>query len=662
VGVARQSNPEVPDMIHRHIDVVMRLMFVLLLGLVLPHPLRGGDEWLPVTAEELRMTREPAAPGAPAIYLYRQVDRDDTTFHETNYARIKILTEEGRKYADIEIPFIKGRGNIHSIKARTVGPDGKITNFDGKIFEKTVVKARGVKFLAKTFTLPDVQVGSIIEYHYTFDWEYYIYDSRWILSEELFTKHAKFSLKQNEHFGISWSWPVGLPAGTAPPRGDRNMIRLETHDVPAFHIEDYMPPENALKYRVDFVYSEENVEKDVDKFWIEQGKKQNGKVESFVGKRKAMEQAVAQMLYPNDPPEAKLQKIYARVQQVRNLSFELEKTEEEKKREKIKDVSNVEEVLKRGYGDGREITWLFLGLARAAGFEAYPVLVSRRDRYFFNRNLKNPNELNDNVVLVKLNGKDLYFDPGTEYTQYGLLPWPETAVQGLKLDKEGGGWVQTPLPGSATSRIARKAALKLTSDGALEGKLTVTFTGLEALERRMEERNQDEATRKKFLEDQIKEYIPTGIEVDLTNKPDWESAAPVLVAEYDLKIPGWVSGAGRRALLPVALFGNTEKHVFEHSDRVHPVYFQFPFEKYDDITIELPIGWKVSSLPPAQDQDAKAIQYTIKVEDQKGTLHVTRKVRVDLFMVAKEKYPILRSFFQAVRTGDEQQIVLQPGT
>jgi len=102
--------------------------------------------------------------------------------------------------------------------------------------------------------------------------------------------------------------------------------------------------------------------------------------------------------------------------------------------------------------------------------------------------------------------------------------------------------------------------------------------------------------------------------------------------------------------------------VFEHSDRVHPVYFQFPFEKDDDVTIELPIGWKVSSVPPAQDQDAKAVQYAIRAEDQKGTLHVTRKVRVDLYMVAKEKYPILRNFFQVVRTGDEQQIVLQPGT
>ena len=57
------------------------------------------------------MTGEPKAPGAPAIILYREVNRDDRgkTAHEDVYFRIKILTEEGRKYADIEIPYFKER-------------------------------------------------------------------------------------------------------------------------------------------------------------------------------------------------------------------------------------------------------------------------------------------------------------------------------------------------------------------------------------------------------------------------------------------------------------------------------------------------------------------------------------------------------------------------
>jgi len=71
-----------------------------------------ADEWQPISPEELRMTSVPEAPGAPAVILYRQVDRDDNgrTGNEYNYLRVKILTEEGRKYGDVEIPYFKGRG------------------------------------------------------------------------------------------------------------------------------------------------------------------------------------------------------------------------------------------------------------------------------------------------------------------------------------------------------------------------------------------------------------------------------------------------------------------------------------------------------------------------------------------------------------------------
>jgi transglutaminase-like putative cysteine protease len=624
----------------------------------------AGDDWQPISQEELKMTSVPEAPGAPAIYLYRQVDRDDSnrTPHEFNYARIKILTEEGRKYADVEIPFFKEEGNIHSIKARTIRPDGSIVNFEGKAFDKTIVKAKGLKYLAKTFTLPDVQAGSIIEYHYTYDLnEGYVYNSRWILSEELFTKRGKFSLKPNPDFALRWSWPAGLPAGTAPPKNEGGFVRLESQNVPAFQIEDYMPPQNELKFRVDFVYSESDAEKEPDKFWKKEGKKLNDRVESFTGKRRAMEQAVAETVAANDTPEVKLQKIYSKVQKLRNTSWETEKTEQELKREKLKEIGNVEDLWKRGYGNGRQINWLFLAMARAAGFEAYSVYISSRSEYFFNPQLMNLNQLNGDVVLVKLNGKEVYCDPATAFAPFGLLPWPETSVRGLRLDKEGGSWVTTTLPPSSDSRTERKADLKLTETGSLEGKLTVTFSGLEALWRRIEERNEDATNRKKFLEDQVKEYIPVGIELELTNQPDWGSSTPTLVAEFELKVPGWVSGAGRRALVPVGLFSAPEKHAFEHANRVHAIYFSYPSQKFDDVTVDLPLGWQVNSLPPVQDLDAKAALYSLKVENNKGTLHLTRRLNMDLLMVEVRLYPTLRNFFQVVRTGDEQQIVLQPG-
>ncbi len=625
----------------------------------------AGDDWLPIDPADLKMTSEPKAPGAPAIFLYRQVDRKDLgrTNSEFNYVRIKILSEEGRKYANVEIPYRRSKVAVSSLKARTIHPDGTIVNFDGKTYDQVVVKARGTKIFAKTFTMPDVQVGSIIEYRYYYDFEDgYVFDSQWIISDELFTKKANFSLVPYDRIEVRWSWPSGLPKGTEPPKLDPSrVVRMTAQDIPAFEIEDYMPPPNELKYRVDFVYNESGFEDNPDKYWKSYGKKTNGKIESFVGKRGAMEQAVSGIVAPGDSQEVKLRKIYARCQQLRNLSYETRKTEQEAKRD-WKENQNVEDVWKNGYGHGYQITWLFLGLARAAGFEAYPVMLSQRSEYFFNPGRMNSAELNSNAVLIKLDGKNQFFDPGGALTPYGLLPWQECGVRGRKLDRDGGEWVETELLPSSVSKIQRKATLRLGDDGTLQGKVTVTYTGLEALSNRREERNEDETARKKFLEEQLKEYIPAAAEVELTNQPEWDASTPTLVAEFDLKVEGWVSAAGHRAILPVGLFSVAEKHTFEHSNRVQPVYFAYYYTKEDDIGIELPVGWQVSTVPPAEDKDAKAAQYILKVENSKNAVHITRSLRSDLLMLPKENYPALRQFFGVVRTCDDEQIVLQPGT
>lgn len=632
--------------------------------------LSAGDEWQPITPEELKMTSEPKAPGAPAIILYRQMDRNDLGVQgargatEYNYVRIKVLTEEGRRFANVEILFQKQRTSVSGIRARTIRPDGTIAVFDGQVHEQMVEKTQGAKYLEKTFTLPDVQVGSIIEYHYNVDFEdYYLFRSHWIVSGELFTKRAVFSLKPYSRppWTVEWSWPAGLPQGTEPPKeGPDRIIRMTSENVPAFVVEDYMPPRNELEYRVVFTYHDEILETNVDKYWKQFGKKKNGQVEAFIDKRKAMEEAVAGVVSAGDTPEVKLRKIYARVQQIQNLSYLPRKSVEERKHEDIKDNTNVEDLWKHQYGNGRDITWLFLALARAAGLEAYPCLVSGRGEYFFNKNRGDGRELDANAVLVKVNGKDEYFDPGAAFTPFGMLPWMETGVVGLKLDKEGGSWIQTTLPMSEETQIERAAQLKMTAEGDLSGKLKITYLGLEAVARRMEGRNEDEAERKKILEEEVKRSIPSGSEVELTNTPDWKNCNDPLVAEFDLKVPSWVSSAGRRALLPTGLFSASEKHLFDHSSRVWPVYFRYPYRKVDDLTVELPQGWKIESLPKGVDQDAKAVQYTLKVEDTGGTLRIHRVVRSDLVMVEKDRYPVLRGFYQLVKSEDEKQVILQP--
>ena len=201
------------------------------------------------------MTSEPKAPGAPAIILFHEVDRDDRghTAHEDVYFRIKILTEEGRKYADIEIPFFKEEGQIVNIHARTIKPDGTIVEFNGKAFDKSIVKARGVKYMAKTFTLPDVQVGGILEYYYTMDLSGYTTSitraGSSATSSSPSTQSSLSTLYVSDYRADLRALDLEqLPPGTtAPVEAPNHVVGLEASDIPAFQTEDYMPPGKRIE-------------------------------------------------------------------------------------------------------------------------------------------------------------------------------------------------------------------------------------------------------------------------------------------------------------------------------------------------------------------------------------------------------------------------------
>jgi hypothetical protein len=124
-----------------------------------------SEDWQPITRADLEMKEVPGEPGAPAVLLFYAAYEDDNTYSKFFYHRIKILSEKGLKWADVDIPYWRNEGGaLSDLKARTIRPDGSIVEFQGKVFDKVLEKRKGTKILAKTFSFPDVTVGSIVEY------------------------------------------------------------------------------------------------------------------------------------------------------------------------------------------------------------------------------------------------------------------------------------------------------------------------------------------------------------------------------------------------------------------------------------------------------------------------------------------------------------------
>ena len=127
------------------------------------------EGWLPITQQDLSINAVPNDPGADAIQLYMSYYKDDDARLISVYKRIKLLREgalqPGKKLVDVEIPLAPGQ-SLKELVARTIHPDQKIVDFTGKPFEKVIFKGRGMKYMAQSFTLPEVTVGSIVEYRY----------------------------------------------------------------------------------------------------------------------------------------------------------------------------------------------------------------------------------------------------------------------------------------------------------------------------------------------------------------------------------------------------------------------------------------------------------------------------------------------------------------
>src|ERR1700689_4236871 len=78
------------------------------------------------TTDELKMTSDPKAPGAAAVYLYREETSDDSLSIYTFYVRIKVLAEKGKDLATIRIPYQHGEFKVANIEGRTIHSDGTV--------------------------------------------------------------------------------------------------------------------------------------------------------------------------------------------------------------------------------------------------------------------------------------------------------------------------------------------------------------------------------------------------------------------------------------------------------------------------------------------------------------------------------------------------------
>ncbi|HJX85662.1 MAG TPA: hypothetical protein VJ723_15085, partial [Candidatus Angelobacter sp.] len=344
-------------------------------------------------------------------------------------------------------------------------------------------------------------------------------------------------------------------------------------------------------------------------------------------------------------------------QQLRNLSFERERTMDEEKKEGLKRNTSVRDVLEHSYGNSYDVNRFFVALARGAGFDASILYVSARNRRTFNKLLLWLGQVNDEAAQVKVNGKEVILDPGTKYCPYGLLRWKNTSATAFRLAKNGDAFITTPAPqSSVTHRVAR---MSLAADGSAKGEITVEWMGEDSLERRIEALKTDEAGRRKSLEDELMAWLPNGATAKLQSAEGWEEAEKRLVARFAVEVPSFAAVTGKRILAPAYFFSPFQKSMFLPEFRQYPIVFSYPFAEQDEFMIKLPDGYSVEAAPYHRKAGLAYGGYEIGSSMQDNQLTVQRTLRLDRMRFQSDEYLELKGFFAIVQAGDGEQAVLQ---
>lgn len=642
----------------------------LLFLFVALEPVAQG-QFQPPTPQELTMTADMKYPDAPAIFLNYEMKTDNQVGYESVYARIKILKESAKELATVHIPYRKEAGNrgIAAISGRTIHADGSIVAMNVKPEDLMAAKAGETEIRDVVFSLPSVEVGSIIEYYYQArldNHEGYGLDNmgtRWIMiphwevqrSYPVHKEHFLFQPDRDE-LGRSLMWYTNLPGGQKLQPNASGQFDLVLADVPPFSTETWAPPLESQKYKVIFYFtgavSGQQYWQTAAKAWLKE-------VDRFAEPSATLKQVISGIVSSTDSDLDRARKIYTAVQVLDNTDFSRKKSDAELKRAGLKTTRRAEDVWNQKSGSSDELSMLFLALLRAARVKAYPMIVVNRDRGVFNPDLLDFSQLDDLVVVVALGDKEIVVDPGEKLCPFEMVSWRHSGAGGIRESANGmGPWVTPLLPYSANA-VVRRAELTVSPSGTITGKLQFALSGQEALRWRQESLRVDEDTLKRDFDRWLATQIPTGVEAHLTHFAKLDDLTGDLGAYATVAgVPG--TGTSKRLLLPASFFAHSEDQGFvAQPDRKLPVDMRYAATYKDGVLIHLPAGFTLEAAPPAFSVPWTGYEvYQMKSTPNGNDLTVTRTLARAFTLLQPNEYSSMREFYQKVAAADQQQIVL----
>jgi transglutaminase-like putative cysteine protease len=355
------------------------------------------------------------------------------------HIRLKILKEKGVERGNIRILYYSDNDFefIHDIQAivASVEDNGDITT---KQLEKKNIFNKKLNRLYSevSFALPNVKVGSVIDYKYRSNSKSYSGLRNWEFQKDLPVVVSSYELAPipNSEFAYTVYKKSDIPISVKPDN-QAGKVHFQMNNIPGLRDEVYSPSPKSYLQRVNFQFAsfkDYYGRKSYTTTWEELVRElsQEGSFGSQADKNLSGTPFI-KSLSPSLSQQEKIKTIYDYVRH--NIVWDeiYSKYSE----------SGVKSTLEKKKGNAGDINLLLISLLKSAGIEAYPLLVSDRYNGKIDTTYSYLGQFNK-VAAYVIAGNSTYVLDGTDqHTPYFMVPSSFLNTVAFVVDRKRKGFV-----------------------------------------------------------------------------------------------------------------------------------------------------------------------------------------------------------------------------
>lgn len=665
-SICRQTIRRLPRTLALTLAVLATLASPLLTGNPLAAPRREASRIAAgpreISEDERAIVPDRERGFEQAVILLEETEQNDSDSRgETRYhLRAKILSNEGRRLADVVIPLYGSQGKLLEWWGFTVSPEGGVHELpESALVEQELASGSRRKLRALKAALPGVVPGSIIDFGYEIRGGFGTGGPRTNIQQAWPVLEFRYLWTPTPFLTSAYQLLNTRELSVEAKRDSKTLVVHGT-DIPPLIEEPLMPPDDQVRASLLTYYILGR--RTGDHYWDDVAWGLEEYLDFLLRRKGPFRKALDSIEFP--PGEQDLMNrvgiVYDWVvRNIRNTSHMMAEDLE------TQDVSqsallSFGRVLDRKEGNDFQILLLFAGLARTLGAEAHLVMAPDRTDHYWNRAYLSTRQFDEVLVAVrdpKSADRGSTLAAPNSGLPFGEIPWWVTGVTGMIATKKGAEVIALPPSEFRKNVLDSKVSIGFeTESEMMDASWTRRARGQCGLAEREALRSQSPAERR----DSADRMCGAGGDLELTESstPDLDDRSGL----FQLRCAGRLPGAaipGEVNDFRFSFYGPWIEPLPELTavERTHPVILEYPRLEISFIDVATPEGFVPTDAPEGIEEDGPYGRYQLTITRTDEGYHLERMLTLLPLRVDPEDYPGLREFLVSIQRADNTFLI-----